>query len=263
LYVSDGFGNYTYSEYVVDEVQSEEQIRLKTGPATPQAVAAKIEVWRNLTLTEESQEVAKDGGAYNDRRIRAIWPDQIETSGTIQEGYHLAAALSGLSSGVVPQQGMTRLAVAGFTDVQRTARFSKDQLDTLAIAGVWIVMQNPDGDIFTRQAVTTGSYSDINQREEMLTRNVDSISYRYKDYFEPYIGVTNVTPSMEDVIKAGLTILRNTLQTERATENLGGQLIDAEVVSFEASEIFKDRYVAFIELTVPYAMNNLELHLIV
>jgi hypothetical protein len=158
---------------------------------------------------------------------------------------------------------MTRLAVAGFTDVQRTARFSKDQLDTMAIAGVWIVMQNPDGDIFTRQAVTSGSYSDINQREEMLTRNVDSVSYRYKDYFEPFIGVTNVTPSMEDVILAGLKILRNTLQTERATDNLGGQLIDAEVISFEASEIFKDRYVAFIELTVPYAMNNLELHLIV
>ena len=263
LYVSDGFGNYTYSEYIVDEVQSEEQLRVKTGPATPQSVAAKIEVWRNLSLTEESAEIAKDGGAFNDRRVRAIWPDQIETSGTVQEGYHLAAALSGLSSGVVPHQGMTRLAIAGFTDVQRTARFSKDQLDTMAISGVWIVMQNPDGDIFSRQAVTTGSYSDINQREEMLTRNVDSISYRYKDYFEPYIGVTNVTPSMEDVIRAGLAVLRNTLQTERATTNLGGQLIDAEIVSFEASEIFKDRYVAFIQLTVPYALNNLELHLIV
>ena len=263
LYVSDGFGNYSYSEYVVDEVQSEEQLRVKTGPATPQTVAAKIEVWRNLTLTEESAEIAKDGGAYNDRRVRAVWPDQIETSGTVQEGYHLAAALSGLSSGVVPQQGMTRLAVAGFTDVQRTARFSKDQLDTMAVAGVWIVMQNPDGDIFTRQAVTSGSYSDINQREEMLTRNVDSISYRYKDFFEPYIGVTNVTPSMELIIRAGLTALRNVLQVERSTSNLGGQLIDAEVVTFEISPIFKDRYVAFINLTVPYALNNLELHLVI
>jgi hypothetical protein len=97
----------------------------------------------------------------------------------------------------------------------------------------------------------------------MLVRNVDSISYRYKDYFEPYIGVTNVTPSMEEVIRAGLNILRDTLQIERATANLGGQLIDAEIVTFEVSAIFKDRYVAHIELTVPYALNNLELHLIV
>ena len=263
LYVGDGFGNYSYSEYVVDVVQSEDQIRLKTGPATPQGVAAKIEVWRNLTLTEEAAEIAKDAGAYNNRRIKAVWPDQIETSGTIQEGYHLCAALAGLASGVVPHQGMTRLAIGGFTDVQRTSRFSRAKLDTMAVSGTWIVMQTPDGDIFTRQAVTTGNYSDINQREEMLTRNVDSISYRFSDYFEPYIGITNVTPSMEEVIKAGIKVLIHTLQTERFTINLGGQLIDAEITRFEQSEIFKDRYVCFLDLTVPYALNNLEIHLVV
>ena len=51
LYVGDGFGNYSYSEFVVDDVQSEDQVRLKTGPDTPQGVAAKIEVWRNLTIS--------------------------------------------------------------------------------------------------------------------------------------------------------------------------------------------------------------------
>ena len=263
LYVGDGFGNFTYTEYVVDDVQSEEEIRVKTGPAVPQSVAAKIEIWRNLTLTEESQEIGKDAGAYNDRRVRAVWPDQIETSGTVQEGYHLCAALSGLTSGVVPQQGLTRLAVAGFTDVQRTSRLSKAQLNTMAIAGTWIVMQNPQGDIFTRHAVTSGSYSDINQREEMLTRNVDSISYRFKDYFEPYIGVTNVTPTMEDVIRKDIKDLVRLLQTEKATANLGGQLIDATIVSFEASVIFKDRYVLFLDIDVPYALNNFEIHLVV
>lgn len=263
LYVGDGFGNYTYSEYVVDVVQSEDQIRLLTGPATPQSVAAKIEVWRNLTLTEQSQEIAKDAGAYNNRRIKAVWPDQIETSGTIQEGYHLCAALAGLASGIVPHQGMTRLAIAGFTDVQRTSQFSRDQLDTMAVAGTWIVMQNPDGDIFTRHAVTTGNYSDINQREEMLTRNVDSISYRFSDFFAPYIGITNVTPSNQEEIQAGMLGLINVLQTERFTANLGGQLIDAEITSFEVSPVFKDRYVVFISLDVPYALNNLEIHLVV
>lgn len=263
IYVGDGFGNFTYSEFVVDEVQSDDQLRLLTGPASEWDVPAKIEVWRNLTLTEESQEVGKDAGAYNDRRIRAVWPDQIETSGTVQEGYHLCAALSGLTSGVVPHQGLTRLAVAGFTDVQRTSRFSKAQLDTMAYAGTWIVMQNPQGDIFTRHAVTTGSYSDINQREEMLTRNVDSISYRFKDFFDPYIGITNVTPSMAEVIDIGLGDLILTLQNEFFTANLGGQLIDAEVVTFEVSTIFKDRYVAFIEVEVPYALNNFEIHLVV
>jgi hypothetical protein len=97
----------------------------------------------------------------------------------------------------------------------------------------------------------------------MLTRNVDSISYRFKDFFAPYIGVTNVTPSMEAQIRLGLGALISTLQIERYTQNLGGQLIGATVERFSVSAIFKDRYVAFINLQVPYALNNIELHLVV
>ena len=264
LYAGDGFGNFTYSEFVVDAVQSENQLRVKTGPGAPQSVPAKIEVWRNLSATEEALEVAKTAGAFNDRRIRATWPDQIESSGTLQEGYHLNAALAGLASGVLPQQGLTNVEVAGFSSTQRTNdKFNKPQLDSMAVAGVWIVQQALDGEIYNRHAVTTGDYENINDREEMLTRNVDSIAYRFKDYFEPFIGITNVTPTMQAVISGGLNKLINTLVIERTTVALGGQLISATVDRFFVSEVFKDRYVAFISLEVPYALNNIELHLVV
>lgn len=264
IYTGDGFGGFTYSEFVVDEVQSENQLRVKTGPAAPQSVPAKIEVWRNLSASEEAAEIGSAAGAWNDRRIRAIWPDQVESSGTVQEGYHLAAALAGLSSGVLPQQGLTNVEVAGFSNVSRTSdKFNKFQLDTMAVAGVWLVTQAIDGAIYSRHAVTTGDYEDINQREEMITRNVDSISYRFKDYFAPFIGVSNVTPTMEDIILGGMNKLIRTLQAERVTPNLGGQLIDAEITRFFISELFKDRYVAYIDIQVPYALNNIELHLVV
>jgi len=111
--------------------------------------------------------------------------------------------------------------------------------------------------------VTTGDYEDTNVREEMITRNVDSISYRFKDYFEPFIGVTNVTPTMRDIILGGMSKLIRTLKTERTTPQSGGQLIDATVDRFYVSELFKDRYVAYVSLEVPYALNSLQLHLIV
>ena len=133
----------------------------------------------------------------------------------------------------------------------------------MAVKGVWLVAQALDGEIYNRHAVTTGDYENINDREEMICRNVDSISYRFKDFFAPFIGVTNVTPVMEDVIRGGMNKLIRTLQVERATPNLGGQLIDATVDQFFVSEILKDRYVAFITLQVPYALNNIELHLVV
>ena len=75
--------------------------------------------------------------------------------------------------------------------------------------------------------------------------------------------VSNVTPAMEDIILGGLGKLIRTLRIERSTPNLGGQLIDATVERFFVSELFKDRYVAYINLQVPYAINNIELHLVV
>ena len=264
LYAGDGFGTYTYSEFVVDEVQAENQLRVKAGPAVEQLVPSKIEIWRNLSNSEEAVEIAKSAGAYGDRRVRATWPDRIESSGTLQAGYFLNAALAGLASGVLPQQGLTNVEITGFSSTQRTNdKFNKPQRDILALAGVWVVQQDAVGQVHTRHAVTTGDYSDINQREEMLTRNVDSISYRFKDYFAPFIGVSNVTPAMEDIILGGMGKLIRTLRVERATPNLGGQLIDATVERFFVSELFKDRYVAYINLQVPYAINNIELHLVV
>ena len=264
IYVGDGFGNFTYSEYIVEEVQTESQLHIKAGPSVAQTVPAKIEVWRNLSATEEATEIAAVAGARNDKRIRAVWPDLLESSGTTQEGYHAAAALAGLASGVLPQQGLTHIAVAGFSSVTRTNdKFNKAQLDIMAVSGVWILQQQSDGAIYTRHGVTTGDYEDINQREEMIIRNVDSISYRFKDYFDPFIGVTNVTPSMQDIILGGLDQLIRILQSERSTQQLGGQLIGATIDRFFISETFKDRYVAYITLDVPYALNNIELHLIV
>jgi hypothetical protein len=262
-YTGDGFGNFTYSEYVVDEVSSEDEIRLLTGPPAAISVAAKTEVWRNLTATEEAAEIVLSAGSWGDRRIKAVWPDTIESSGTVQEGYHLCAALAGLVSGVLPHQGLTHLEVTGFSNVARTnEKFNRTQLDTMAVGGVWIVTQDPNsGLIFSRHALTTASYDDINQREEMITRNVDSISFRFKEHFAPFIGVTNVTPVIITRIGTEVENLKSLLKAEAFTENLGGQLIDAEVLELRRHLTLKDRIVLKLSLEVPYALNNLEVHL--
>jgi len=270
LYTSDGFGNEEYSEYVIDEVQSEDQLRLLTGPDAPISVAAKAEIWRNLTATEEAATVAVNGGSWGSRRVRATWPDRIESSGTIQEGYFLNCALAGLCSGVLPHQGLTHLEIVGFSDVSRTtSKFNRAQLDSMALGGVWIVTQDLTGadtnvgQIYTRHALTTGGYDDLNQREEMITRNVDSISYRFKDQLKPFIGVTNVTPVMQSRISLEVDNLILVLQTESETQNLGGQLISAEVVELRPHLTLRDRYVIKLDCVVPYSLNNIETHLMI
>lgn len=264
-YVGDGFGNFSFSEYVVDEVQAEDQLRLLTGPAGPITVAAKFEVWRNLSATEEAAEVARQAGAWGDRRIRTVWPDRVEDGGLVFEGYHLCATLAGLTSGVVPHQGLTNLEITGYTNMNRTLqKFNRTQLDAMALAGVWIVTQDPiAGDIYTRHAVTTADYDDLNKREEMITRNVDSISYRFKDHFKPYIGVTNVTPSTIRTLTLEAKSLIQVLATTNVTVNLGAQLISGEVTDVRQHITLKDNVTMNIALEVPYALNVLAIRLVI
>lgn len=270
LYTSDGFGNEEYSEYVIDEVQSEDQLRLLTGPDAPISVAAKIEIWRNLTATEEASEIAINAGSWGNRRICATWPDRIESSGTVMDGIFLNCSLAGLCSGVLPHQGLTHLQIVGYSDVTRTTdKFNRSQLDTMALGGAWIVTQELTGldtdlgQIYTRHAVTTGGYDDINAREEMITRNVDSISYRFKDHFKPFIGVTNVTPVIQARLQLETENMIDTLRTESRTQNLGGQLISGTILELRPHLTFRDRYVIKIDCEVPYSLNNVEVHLMI
>lgn len=261
---TDGDGAEEYESYVVDSVVNNDELHLVSGPTSKVGTAVKTEVWRTLNKTQESAAIAAYAGNWNNRRIRAVYPETVSSGGTSQEGYFLCCALAGESSGINPHQGMTNLEVLGFDDLSRATRFNRPQLDAMAVAGVWIVTQDPlDGKVFTRHAVTTGDYENVNEREEMLTRNVDSISYRFKDYFKPYIGVTNVTPSMRDLLEFEVRQLVDVLKTEKFTRELGGQLIDAEIVRLSVHEIFQDRYVLILNCTVPYALNVFEVHLVI
>ena len=183
----------------------------------------------------------------------------------MQEGYYLCAALAGLVSGVVPHQGLTRLEISGFDDVSRTTQlFNETQLDIMSGGGVFVVTQNrKTGNIYSRHAVTTADYDTIDDREEMVVRNVDSISYSFADAYEPYIGISNVTPSALDILEAETLARIQYLRQANFTPRLGGQLIDASITELRQSLVFKDRAIVKLSLTIPYALNNLECHLMI
>lgn len=265
LYTADGFGGFTWSEFVVDAVINEDTIRLVApGHTTNVATAQKIEIWRNLTDTELSEELALTDG-FSNRRLLSTWPDTIGSGGYTFDGYHLNAALAALASGVVPQQGLTNVAINGFDDLSRTVgKFNRSQLDTMAEGGVWIVTQDREsGEVFTRHAITTGDQDDLNQREESITRNLDSISFFFADLLAPYIGTANVTDSLIDVLRAEIHAGIETLRGRNFTEKLGGQIVDATLTELRRHASLKDRLVVIIELDLPEPLNVAELHLVV
>lgn len=265
LFTTDGFGGTTWTEFVVDAVLNEDTIRLVApGHTAAVNVAQKVEVHRNLTETEQAAEIGQTVG-FSSRRVMATWPDTIGSGGLTFAGYHLNAALAALAGGVVPQQGLTNVTINGFDDLTRTVDlFNRTQLNTMAENGVWIVTQDlQSGEVFTRHAVTTGATDDLNQREEVITRNLDSMSYFFLRIFEPYIGSSNNTDSLIKILQAEIETGIQVLRGRNFTQNLGGQLVDGSLDEIRRHATLKDRLVVRITLDLPEPLNVVELHLVV
>jgi hypothetical protein len=264
-YTTDGFGSEEFSEFVIDAILSETSLRLVSGPSAAVNTASRAEIHRNLSDDEVATETGANAQVFSNRRVRHVMPDLIEADGGSSEGFFLAAALAGLRSGIVPHQGMTNLAIAGFDSVPRiTERFTKAQLDTMANAGVWIVTQEPAGQIFTRHALTT-DVTDLNSREEVIVSNIDSVSYTFLSSLAPFIGVSNISPALLDQIEVELQdVIDSLTNAEVSTPKAGAQLLpETNIVSVTVHPTSEDRVVAIIDIVRPAPLNNLELHLVI
>jgi len=263
LYTTDAFGEEQYEEFVVDRVVSENSLVLFSGADAAVTVAARVEIYHNLNRNEIADDLAEQAGSLSNRRVCAVWPDQVGEAGTLMPGYYLAAALAGLASGVVPQQGLTNVEVAGFDDFTRSYKyFNETQLNRMAEAGVWIVTEDRDGTPHSRHALTTDNL-DLNRREEMIRRNVDSMSYLFLRRLRPYIGRTNATPGMVDLLANEVTELIDFFKSNGVTAELGSQLIDGTIRILRIHPLLRDRIEIVLDLVVPAPLNNIELHLVV
>lgn len=262
-YTVDGFGDEAYTEFVVDEVQSESTLLLYSGADAPVTVAQRVEIYHNRNRNEIAEDIAQQAGSLSNRRVVGVWPDQVGEAGLMQPGYYLAAALAGLVSGVVPHQPLTNVEVAGFDDYSRSYKyFNETQLNRMAEAGVWIVTEDRDGTPHTRHALTTDNL-DLNRREEMIRRNVDSMSYLFLRRLRPFIGRTNAQEGMVNRLRYEVTAVIDFLKANGFTEELGSQLIDGTIRTLQIHPLLKDRIEIVLDLTVPAPLNNIELHLVV
>lgn len=262
-YTIDEAGDAQYDEFVVDRVLSESTMLLYAGGDIAVTQPQRVEVYHHRNRNEVAADVAHQGASLSNRRICGVWPDQVGEAGTVQPGYYLACALAGLASGVVPHQGLTHVEVAGFDDYTRSYKyFNETQLNVLAESGVWIVTEDKDGTPFTRHGVTTDNL-DLNRREEMIRRNVDSMSYLFLRRLQPFIGRTNAQPGMVRRLTYEVTAIIDFLKANGFTEELGSQLIDGKIRILQIHPLLKDRIEIVLDLTVPAPLNNIELHLVV
>lgn len=262
LFSTDGFDNDTWTTFTVDEVLSENTLRLTDGHDVAITVAQKVEVVRALKGAGLAAAVVDEIGRLSSRRVCAVVNETVGNAGQTFPGYFLAAALAGLRSAVNPHQGLTNVEIAGIDDTGALVKgLNGVHLNTIAAAGGWIVVKAKDGSVISRHAVTTDN-TDLNRREEMIRVNLDSISYTLLAVLEPYIGKSNVVESVLLMMRMTLAAALDELTIDR-TPRIGPQLVGHEIVELRQHALLKDRVVVTIDLTLPYPINNVELRLVV
>jgi hypothetical protein len=264
-FAPDTNGTVTYDEITIVSKESDTLLKFEVGDnpglgSTP----LKIEIWRTLDSEGLADEVGTDGGVFASRRVFNVYPDLDRVRRQDRPGYHLAAALAGLIGGVVPHQGLTNITITGFDNADQVINhFNRSQLDRMASAGRWIVTHDlQTGAVYTRQELMTDP-TDLNTRELMVVKNVDSISYVFRRNLAKFIGRSNVTPSMFEVLKTEISGIIEFLKSSGFTARLGGQLIDAQIAELKRHVLLRDRVVCTINLLIPYPLNHLEIHLVI
>ena len=242
---TDDFGDRTNSPFVADDV-------------------VEYRVVHSFAKDKEgqAQAIAAASKAFGSRRFVHVWPDICVIDGEAQPGYYLCCAVAGAISSLQPHYGLTRLSIAGIEAVKNSGdRFNRSQLNTIAGGGTFIFYQEtPNSVPYIRHQLTT-DYGTIEFQEVSFVKNFDYVCYVLKDVLQQYIGRWNITPStlaaISDSIKATLAGI-----AAESYPKIGSPILSYDNVYAVQSDLSRDRVEAFCDVTFPYPLNTLAVHVI-
>ena len=263
-YTTDGFGTDIYSEYTIDEVVTNETLRLINGPDSEISLASKYEIHRPLNTQEQAEDFGSRASVLSDRRVRVCFPAAPKRAGVAYPNYFMAATLSGLRSNAYPHQPLSNNAVPGWDDMSQASITFADQLNTLLNYGVWIVTQDigtagVTGAPYTYRQVTT-DLSDLRNLEDSIVANGDAIARFVRQQFAGTTGKQNIFPGQLSKIEAQLSAILESLG-QVANDDFGPQVISYNIIQVRQHAIYRDRVFAQVRVTVPTPLNELEIQL--
>ena len=264
-YRSDGFDDtMTWDEYIIDRVISEDSLKLYRSAGSETVVPIKIEIWRNLSSHEQAEVYGELSAAFANRRVRHVWPPKATISGSEVDGFYVCAALAGRRASVMPQQGLTNIELVGIDAVpMSTDRMNGDDLNLMASLGTWIVTRDPSTrGIITRHQLTTAPYGNLNECEDSIVTNFDSVSYQYLNAFRGYTGKINITNESLGQFKSEWQQITQNMQVAYDTM-LGPQLVKADLKTFAQHPILLDRVIITVHCEGPRPFNNLDIYLVI
>ena len=227
----------------------------------PGDTAYKFTIVHKMDKLEQAQWIRNASRAYGYRRFVNIYPDVCVVDGEELPGYYLGCAVASGVASLPSHYGMTKLSVSGISAVKRSGDyFNNEQLDVIADGGTFIFVQtNPNAAPYIRHQLTTDP-SSVEFQELSFVKNFDYISYVCRDVLDDYIGKYNINQTTLAALK---TTLLGTLETIKldSQPKIGSRLLAYNIISVEQLADVRDRVEIYAEISMPYPLNTIGLHL--
>lgn len=263
--VRDAKGNLY--EYTIGTVVSEDM--LTVVPGTPFATTfltgtpeVSFYIKRTLDKTDQAKSIAAVSKAFGSSRFIHVWPDICYIDDVELPGYYLCCAIAGGIAGLPSQYGFTNLSMSGIGAVKHSNDyFSQEQLNIIAGGGTFIFVQATDASApFVRHQLTT-DISTTEFSELSFVKNYDYVSYVCRDVLQPFIGTWNVNTAALAAIGTALSAALETLKLASQSK-IGAPILKYTIESISQLEDNRTRVEAYVNVTFPYPLNVIGLHLV-
>ena len=263
--VKDKNGNDV--EYIVATVASEDM--LTVTPDNPFAASLvngspelKFIIKHTLDKTDQAKNIAAVSSSFNSSRFIHVWPDVCIIDGRELPGYYLCCAVAGGIAGLPSQYGFTNLSMSGIGGIKHSNDyFSQEQLNTIAGGGTFIFVQATEESApYVRHQLTT-DISTTEFSELSFVKNYDYVSYVCRDVLQPFIGTWNVNSAALSAIGTALSAALETLKLASEAK-IGAPVIKYSIESISQLEDNRTRVEAYVNVTFPYPLNVIGLHLV-
>ena len=267
--VIKGGDNVTY-QYTIAAVVSEDTLTITQSTpfsatafpvASPDATYTYT-VIKTLDRSQQADYIGTTSKSYGSSRFVHVWPDVVEVDDQDLPGYYLACAVAGMTGGLAPHQGFTRISIGGIGGLKHSNNyFNQSQLDAIAEGGTFIFQQlTPGSAPYVRHQLTT-DMSTTEMREFSFVKNFDYVSYICKDTMDAFLGKWNVNTVTLGVLETALRSVMESLKLY-SLPRIGSPILGYEITSVIQLDDIRDRVEMYCEVDFPYPLNTIGLHII-
>jgi len=137
-------------------------------------------------------------------------------------------------------------------------KFSRDDMNTIASGGNWLVVKDHNGVTFTRHGITAVTDpDDLDRREQSKTTNLDSISREMYSATQDLFGGGNISPEMLGMLNSRIQARIDVIRAREYPAKIGPQMLDASILRLERDPVLRDSVLVEINPDLPDPLNEL------